>query len=117
MSILLSENKPFSFLSLITRTLCRFCDRLPFVQSGIPDTPWIINRTGRRAYRATVVQLDTRTFQVSITERLGAYSREYHFQKLCTSLENRTFRSAKAAYHAGFKLTQQLAQARYAWCR
>lgn len=117
MSILLSENPPFSFLTLLTRTLRRLCDRLPFVQSGVPDTPWIINRTGRRAYRAYVVQLDTRTFQVSITERLGAYSREYYFQELSTSLETRTFSSARAAYRAGLELTKQLALARYAWCR
>ncbi|WP_336844154.1 hypothetical protein [Providencia rettgeri] len=117
MSILLSENKPFSFLTLMVQGLNRLRACFPFVQSGIPDAPWITNRTRRRAYRATVVQVGHRDFQVCITERRGSYSREYHFRKLCTSFENRTFRSAKAAYRAGFKLTQQLALARYAWCR
>lgn len=117
MSILLSENKPFSFLTLMMLKLNRLRACFPFVQSGIPDAPWITNRTGRRAYRATVVQVGHRDFQVSITERLGSYSREYHFQKLCTSLETRTFSSARAAYSAGLALTKQLALARYAWCR
>ena len=34
-----------------------------------------------------------------------------------TSLDSRTFCSVKAASRAGFALTYQLAQVRYAWCR
>ena len=113
MSVLLPENKPFSFLSLIMKRLYRFYDRIPFISSGIPDElPWIINRTGRRAYRA-----NSRQFRIRITVRLGAHSKEYRFHSLMTSLDSRTFCSVKAASRAGFALTYQLAQVRYAWCR
>ena len=118
MSVLLPENKPFSFLTLIMQWLYRFYDRIPFISSGIPDElPWISNRTGRRAYRATVVKVNPRQFRIRITVRLGSYSREYRFHSLMTSLDSRTFRSAKAACRAGFGLTYQLALVRYAWCR
>lgn len=118
MSVLLPENKPFSFLSLIMQRLYRFYDRIPFISSGILDElPWISNRTGRRAYRATVVKVNPRQFRIRITVRLGAYSKEYRFYSLMTSLDSRTFRSANAAYRAGMAMALQLAQVRYAWCR
>ncbi|HGT9979306.1 TPA: hypothetical protein ACM5EY_002802 [Escherichia coli] len=118
MSVLLPENKPFSFLTLIMQWLYRFYGRIPFISSGIPDElPWIINRTGRRAYRATVVKVNPRQFRVRTTVRLGAHSKEYRFHSLMTSLDSRTFCSAKAACRAGFGLTYQLAQVRYTWCR
>lgn len=113
MSVLLSENPVFSFLSLTVQR----CSRLAFLSSGIPDTPWMINRTGRRAYRAEVVQSDIRRFTVRVTERTGSYSREYRYQPLCTSLEKQVFPSAKAAQRAGLALTEQLATICYAWCR
>lgn len=118
MSVLLPENKPFSFLSLIMQRLYRFYDRIPFVSSGIPDElPWISNRTGRYAYRATVVKVNPRQFRIRITVRLGSYSKEYRFHSLITSLDSRTFRSANAAYRAGMAMALQLAQVHYAWCR
>lgn len=118
MSVLLPENKPFSFLNLIMQRLYRFYDRIPFVSSGIPsELPWMINRTGRRAYRATVVKVNPRQFRVYITVRLGAHSKEYRFHTLMTSLDSKTFHSAKVAYRAGFALAYQQAQMRYAWCR
>ncbi|MFN7050249.1 hypothetical protein ACK4QX_21450 [Proteus mirabilis] len=113
MSVLLPENKPFSFLSLIMKRLYRFYDRIPVISSGIPDElPWIINRIGRRAYRATVVKVNSRQFRIRITVRLGAHSKEYRFHSLMTSLDSRTFCSVKAASRAGFALTYQLAQVR-----
>lgn len=118
MSILLPENKAFSFLNLMVQTLHRLRERMSFVvPSVIPDPPWITNRTRRRAYRANVIQVDIRTYKVTVTERLGSYAQEYRFQSLYTSIEKRTFHSVGAAYRAGLALTQQLAQARYAWCR
>lgn len=56
MSILLSENKAFSFQALITHMSHRFCGR-SLMLSGIPDAPGISSQTRKRAYRATVVQV------------------------------------------------------------